>query len=130
MKVDLGTEKRQIVAGIKQHYSLNDLKDKNLIIVTNLKYAKLRGVESQGMLLAGCSDDESEIGVLTVKKSAAGDKAYFENIEHTSEEISFDNFLKIKMLVKGGKCYYKDNVLKTDKEEIIVEKVSDGCKVR
>ncbi len=130
MKVDLGTEKRQIVAGIKTHYSLNDLKNKNLIIVTNLKYAKLRGVESQGMLLAGCSDDESEIGLLTVKKSNPGDKAYFENIEHTSEEIGFDNFLKIKMLVKGGKCYYKDNVLKTDKEEVIVEKVSDGCRVR
>lgn len=129
MQIDLGTEKRQIVAGIKEHYSIEDLQGKNLIIVTNLKHAKLRGVESQGMLLAGCSDDEKEIGLLTVKANP-GDNVYFEGIEHSSEQISFDNFLKIKMLVKGGKCYYKDKVLKTDKEEVIVEKVGDGCRVR
>ncbi len=130
MKVDLGKEKRQIVAGIKEHYSLEDLKNKNLIIVTNLKYAKLRGIESQGMLLAGCSDDESVVGLLTVKDSSPGDKVYFENIEHSSEEISFDNFLKIDMRVKDGRCYYKGKVLKTYKEEVIVEKGQDGFRVR
>ena len=96
MQIDLGQEKRQIVAGIKGHYNNEELQGKNLIIVTNLKYAKLRGIESQGMLLAGCTDDESVVGLLTVKESKPGDKVYFEDIEHSSEEISFDNFLKIK----------------------------------
>jgi methionyl-tRNA synthetase len=52
LEVDLGGETRQIVAGIALQYSPEDLVDKRIIVVANLKPAKLRGVESQGMLLA------------------------------------------------------------------------------
>ena len=50
--VDLGGEKRQIVAGIAAKYAPEDLLGRTIVIVANLKPAKLRGVESQGMLLA------------------------------------------------------------------------------
>ncbi len=60
--VDMGTEKRQIVAGIAQHYQPDDLMGKNVIVVANLKPVKLRGELSQGMLLAATSED----GVLEV----------------------------------------------------------------
>jgi methionyl-tRNA synthetase len=50
--VDIGTEKRQIVAGIAKAYAPEALVGKRLIVVANLKPAKVRGVESQGMLLA------------------------------------------------------------------------------
>jgi len=50
--VDLGTEKRQIVAGIAEAYAPEDLVGKMVIVVVNLKPAMLRGVESRGMLLA------------------------------------------------------------------------------
>lgn len=56
--VDLGDEKRQIVAGIAKHYSPDQLIGKKIVVVANLKPAKLRGVESQGMLLAASIDDE------------------------------------------------------------------------
>ncbi|AZT89363.1 methionine--tRNA ligase [Caldicellulosiruptor changbaiensis] len=56
--VDLGDEKRQIVAGIAKHYSPEQLIGKKIVVVANLKPAKLRGVESQGMLLAASIDDE------------------------------------------------------------------------
>jgi methionyl-tRNA synthetase len=52
LQIDLGSEKRQIVAGIAQHYSPEDMIGKNLVIVSNLEPAKIRGVESNGMLLA------------------------------------------------------------------------------
>jgi methionyl-tRNA synthetase len=52
IQIDLGTEQRQIVAGIAQHYSPEDMIGKNLVIVSNLEPAKIRGVESNGMLLA------------------------------------------------------------------------------
>jgi methionyl-tRNA synthetase len=52
LQVDLGTEKRQIVSGISQWYSPGNLIGKKVIVVANLKPAKLRGVESQGMILA------------------------------------------------------------------------------
>lgn len=52
MQVKIGEETRQIVSGIAQHYDSEDLVGKKAVVVTNLKPAKLRGVESQGMILA------------------------------------------------------------------------------
>ncbi|PLV59823.1 methionine--tRNA ligase [Thermotoga sp. KOL6] len=55
--VDLGTERRQIVAGIAEYYKPEELVGKTIIVVANLKPAKLMGIESQGMLLAAKSND-------------------------------------------------------------------------
>ncbi len=52
LQIDLGTEKRQLVAGIKQHYTPEQIVGKTIIVVANLQPAKIRGVKSQGMLLA------------------------------------------------------------------------------
>ena len=52
LQVDLGDEKRQIVAGIRAHYDPAALVGTQIVVVANLAPAKLRGVESQGMLLA------------------------------------------------------------------------------
>jgi len=57
LKVDIGTETRQVVAGIGKSYSPEDLMGKSVVIVANLKPAKLMGIESQGMLLAASSGD-------------------------------------------------------------------------
>ena len=57
LRVDIGTETRQVVAGIGKSYAPEQLLDKSIVIVANLKPAKLMGVESQGMLLAASSGD-------------------------------------------------------------------------
>jgi methionine--tRNA ligase beta chain len=57
LKVDIGTETRQVVAGIGKSYTPEQLLDKSIVIVANLKPAKLMGVESQGMLLAASAGD-------------------------------------------------------------------------
>lgn len=59
LKVDLGNEQRQILAGIAKHYSPESLIGKTIVIVANLKPAKLMGMESQGMLLAANAEDGS-----------------------------------------------------------------------
>ena len=59
--VDTGTEKRQVVSGIAKHYEISELIGKRVILVMNLKPAKLRGVESQGMILAATKGDELEV---------------------------------------------------------------------
>ena len=56
LQVDLGTEKRQVVAGIAEHYTADALIGKQVIVVVNLEPATIRGVESQGMILAGSGD--------------------------------------------------------------------------
>ncbi len=55
--VDLGDEKRQVVAGIAAHYSPEALIGKSVVIVANLKPAKLMGIESQGMVLAASNGE-------------------------------------------------------------------------
>lgn len=57
LQVDIGSEKRQIVAGIAKHYAPADLIGKRIVVVQNLKPAKLRGELSEGMLLAATSPD-------------------------------------------------------------------------
>ena len=64
LQVDLGDEKRQIVAGIAQHYQPADLIGKKIVVVANLQPTKLFGVESNGMLLAASSD--GKLSLLTV----------------------------------------------------------------
>jgi len=52
LKVDIGSEVRQVVAGIAESYEPDQLLNRTIILVANLKPAKLMGIESQGMLLA------------------------------------------------------------------------------
>jgi methionyl-tRNA synthetase len=52
LQIDLGTEQRQIVAGVAEFYSPEQITGKRIIVVSNLKPAKIRGIESNGMLLA------------------------------------------------------------------------------
>lgn len=73
LKVDLGGEERQICAGIRNHYAPEDLLGKQIVVVANLEIAMLRGMESQGMLLA--ASDSGRVIILTPEKSVpAGSK--------------------------------------------------------
>lgn len=58
LQLDLGYEQRQVVSGIAEHYKPEELTGKKVICVTNLKPVKLRGVLSQGMILAGSHDGQ------------------------------------------------------------------------
>ncbi len=66
LKIDAGDGEKQLVAGIKNHYSTEELVGKKIIVVNNLAPAVLRGVESQGMLLA--ARDGDEVVLLTTEK--------------------------------------------------------------
>ena len=58
LQIDLGGEKRQIIAGIGKFYSPEDLINKKIIIVANLEPKSLMGLESNGMLLAASNEDQ------------------------------------------------------------------------
>ena len=55
--MSLGTEERQIVAGISKYYAPDELVGRKLVIVANLKPVKLKGIESQGMVIAAGDGD-------------------------------------------------------------------------
>lgn len=66
LEIKIGDDTRQIVAGIAEFYSPNDLVGKKIVVVANLKPAKVRGIDSDGMLLA--AKDEKSLVLLTVDK--------------------------------------------------------------
>lgn len=69
LTVDLKEESpRTIVAGLKNYYAPEELEGKKAVFVANLAPVKLRGIESNGMILAATSEDESQVIFLTPEK--------------------------------------------------------------
>lgn len=69
LQVELGDEQRQICAGIRGQYAPEELIGKQIVVVANLATAKLRGLDSQGMLLA--ASDDGRVVILTPEKPVA-----------------------------------------------------------
>jgi methionyl-tRNA synthetase len=68
MLIDLGPGEndRQIVAGLKGHYEMDEMLGKKIVMITNLQPALIRGIESNGMLLAAV--DKDNVSLVTVDK--------------------------------------------------------------
>lgn len=122
-----GEGKRQIVSGLVGYYTKEDLVGKNIILVSNLKPAKLRGKESNGMLLAAETEDD-KVDVLMCPNSKPGDQVSIDGVTPYDGQIKYDDFAKTKMSVKGGQVYADEKPLKTDSEEI-KSKLEDGAEI-
>ncbi len=92
MQLDTG-EERQVVAGLKSHYSPEDLTGKKVVVVCNLKPAKLRGVESKGMVLAA---DDEKLGGEGVR------------LLTPSDDLPNGTPVDCGLEIGGGKLDYKD----------------------
>jgi tRNA-binding EMAP/Myf-like protein len=91
MRIDLGTEERQIVAGIVGHYEPPELEGLPIVVVANLQPAKLRGEVSQAMLLAA-EDDQGRLGVLLAPDAEPGTEIHPDDGPKPDEEITFPGF--------------------------------------
>ncbi len=127
--VDLGDNELQIVSGLKDYYEKEELMNKKIVILRNLKPAVFRGVESNGMLLAALSGDT--LALLIGDKSKQGDKVFVEDSENNpSEQITFEDWQKIDIKIYENKPVFEDKKLKTEKEEIMLDKpIPDGTVV-
>ncbi|MGE0792710.1 MAG: methionine--tRNA ligase [Candidatus Woesearchaeota archaeon] len=127
-KVDLGNEQIQIVSGLVPYYSEEELLNKKIIVVRNLEKAKLRGVESEGMLLAG-EDSDGIVEVLSVN-GELGESITLQNlVSKPKNKISFKDFLEVVIEVKNGFVYCEDKKLMVGTRFIETEEVENG-KVR
>ncbi|PIO07849.1 methionine--tRNA ligase subunit beta [Candidatus Pacearchaeota archaeon CG10_big_fil_rev_8_21_14_0_10_34_12] len=70
LTIDLGKEtgKRIVCAGLKEYYKKEDLQDKKIILFVNLAPRKLKGIESQGMILAAVNSEHSEVVLISPEK--------------------------------------------------------------
>ncbi|MGC8645192.1 MAG: methionine--tRNA ligase [Thermoplasmata archaeon] len=104
LDLDLGSEKRRIISGIKDSYSPSDLIGKKIIMVYNLKPASIRGLTSNGMLLA--AEDEKGVHLLLAPETVKeGEQVDLGGLETDDSELTIDEFRKmdIKTHVADGK---------------------------
>ena len=71
LQIDLGTEKRQICAGLRQHYQPEELVGKQIVVVANLAPRQMRGEVSNGMLLAATDSPTGKVIIVTPAAPAA-----------------------------------------------------------
>ncbi|UCG68848.1 MAG: methionine--tRNA ligase [Thermoplasmata archaeon] len=101
MKVNFGDEERQLVAGLKQYYTKEEMQDRKIVVVMNLKPAKLRGVESRGMLLAA-EDTKGVVSLLApLSDEDLGVRVTGRDCEigKAKKQVSFSEFQKILLTV-------------------------------
>jgi len=128
LKVDNGSEERQIVSGLVKHYVPEELVGKKIILLNNLKKADLRGVISSGMLLAASKKDK--LGVLFVSDAEIGSRITLSGVESKSnKEVTIGDFAKIELHLKDEMICYKDHILKAGDELVKTEKAPDGARV-
>jgi methionyl-tRNA synthetase len=127
LKISLGTETRTLCAGLRAYVPADQLRGRHIVVIANLKPAMLRGVESQGMMLAAQLGDK--VVPLEAPKSASGSDVFVEGIPCEHDQITIDDFAKVKITTKSGKAVYKDKPLKTKTEEVSVQ-IGDNATVR
>jgi methionyl-tRNA synthetase len=132
MQVDLGPlGKRTIVAGMKPYYQQQEIVGKSIVMVTNLKPAMIRGVESKGMLLAA-TDATNIVSLLDPKDSSPGAEVGVDGIaREPAAVLEFESFKQAPMTVnEKGDVVYNGKPLKA-KDIIIVtdRKVKEGAKI-
>ncbi len=113
-RVDLGDEQRTLVAGLKPYYEKEEMEGKKIVVVTNLEPAKLRGVKSEGMMLAAQDDD---IVSLLQPEGDVGDQ--IQGTTKGADQISFSDFQDHEFVV--GKI--EDGVFKAKRDHTIDEDI-------
>ena len=124
LHVDFGKEKRQIVSGLKAYYTKEELENRKVVAVLNLKPATIRGIESRGMVLTG--EDKGVIGLLHPKKSGPGDQVLPDGYSFSKKEIDIKEFSQIPLFIKDGKATFEGVKLKSKKESIEADKIKEG----
>jgi methionyl-tRNA synthetase len=125
--VDLGTEKRQIVSGLVGYYTPEELSGRNVIMVTNLKPARLRGVESQGMLLA--AQDGTQVEVLFADHAQPGDRVTIRGEAEPGvrrDEIDIEEFFRVPIRVQDNRILVEGTALECAGRPLATAKVKDG----
>ncbi len=127
LTLNAGNAKRQIVAGIRQYYSQEELTGKSIVFVSNLAPANLRGVQSNGMLLV--AEKNGAVKVLDSTGAKPGDEVAAEGIKPENKQISIQDFQKIKLTVKNKQVFYEGKALMTLSGPVTVD-IPDGATVK
>jgi methionyl-tRNA synthetase len=125
-KVDLGNgEIRQIVSGLVPFYKEEELLNKKIVLVCNLKAANLRGTLSQGMLLAAENADKSIVEVLS-PDCEIGEIVTIKGCKPKDDEITVDEFFSLPLNVKEFTANFNGKNLLAGGNPVKVQRVQNG----
>jgi len=131
--IDIGDKgKRVIVAGLKKHYTPDELTGKKIVVLTNLEPATIRGVKSTAMLLAA-TDSDGVVSLLDPQGGKPGDQVIAEGVNpNPTDVLSFDEFQQISMKInRDGIASYDGKTLKTKSTIVNTDKpVKEGAKIQ
>mgnify|MGYP001545456978 CR=1 FL=1 len=129
---DGSEEPRIIVSGLVPHYKPEELLGQNIVLVANLKPAKLRGVKSHGMLLAADGNNQEGQGVVDVvviPDASPGDRIVVKGKEDLSapqKRISIDTFFAIPIRADNGRLMVGDKELCCNGKTVTTREVKNG----
>lgn len=120
LHVDLGKlGKRTVVAGIKKYYKKEELKGKKIALLANLEPATIRGIKSEGMILA--AQDDNKVEGLFLKKTEPGEKIFVKGCEGESLKVlPYSEFEKVAINVSNGAVMHNGRQLQSEKENLRV----------
>ncbi len=106
-RIDMGSEERTIVSGLVPYYQPEELEGKTVVVVSNLKPAKLRGEMSRGMLLAAeqkTGAGEEELEVLFLEDASPGEPVRVKGVDspESFEEIDIDTFFSVPIVAESN----------------------------
>ena len=131
LNLEIAGEERTIVSGLVSHYKPEDLLHKHIIVAYNLKPAKLRGIESRGMLLAAGDKDENgkeRIEVLDAGNTPTGTKIFLEDSPMGTPpvEIDIDTFFSIPIETKNHIVISQNRNLSLEGKNITTSLIANG----
>ena len=127
--VDIGGEKRSICAGLRAHVTADELRGRKVAVLANLKPAKLRGIESRGMILA--TDARSgKVVPVDPGDAESGDLVRVEGIApEPKSKLAIRDFEKTPLEMKDGVVTYRGRELRTGAGPLRAD-ADDGASVR
>ncbi len=120
-RVNIGDEERTLVAGLKPYYDKQEMEGKKIVVVSNLESAKLRGIESEGMMLAAQEED-----TVSLLRPSGEIGENIQGTERREDKISFDEFKEYMIATvrwENGKIMTEDEI------EPVESKRFDGISV-
>jgi methionyl-tRNA synthetase len=128
LSLRIGTEVRIVCAGLKKHLTHSELLDRNVVVVYNLKSANLRGVESQGMILAA-ETAEGKLIPVHPENGQPGDEVTAQGLVPAPKpDLTMKEFDRAPLTVKSGMVWYREYPLQSPRGPIRATSL-EGTKV-
>jgi methionyl-tRNA synthetase len=128
IELDVGAYKRTVVSGLRDYFKPEDLVSRNVILFSNLKKAKIRGVESEGMILAATLGKDL---TLLDCDSKVGSRVIVGSSLTPAKSVDYSDFAKLEILVdsKNNVVFLGKNLKSSDGKLVLAKGIKEGAKV-